>query len=153
MAIQITRHFATVKGERQVHYRRAGSGPPVVLLHQSPTSSREYIPLIQEIAAKGFTVFSPDTPGNGMSEPFPGGEWKSMEGFADGVVNLMDELGLSPAEVVVKTSKLSRFATMINKANPRSTYWRMNDCSEGSPRCREIQRYLPRTAESLPPLS
>ena len=99
MAIQITRHFATVKGERQVHYRRAGSGPPVVLLHQSPTSSREYIPLIQEIAAKGFTVFSPDTPGNGMSEPFPGGEWKSMEGFADGVVNLMDELGIQKAPV------------------------------------------------------
>lgn len=99
MAIQITRHFATVKGERQVHYRRAGSGPPVVLLHQSPTSSREYIPLIQEIAALGFTVFSPDTPGNGMSDPFPGDEWKTMEGFADGVVNLMDELGIKKAPV------------------------------------------------------
>jgi pimeloyl-ACP methyl ester carboxylesterase len=99
MAIHITRHFATVKGERQVHYRRAGSGPPVILLHQSPTSSREYIPLIQEIAAKGFTVFSPDTPGNGMSEPFPGDEWKDMGGFADGVVNLMDELGIQKAPV------------------------------------------------------
>ncbi|MBK6597590.1 MAG: alpha/beta fold hydrolase [Proteobacteria bacterium] len=99
MAIQITRHFATVKGERQVHYRRAGSGPPVILLHQSPTSSREYIPLIQEIAGKGFTVFSPDTPGNGMSDPFPGDEWKPMEEFADGVVNLMDELGITKAPV------------------------------------------------------
>ncbi len=99
MAIQITRHFATVKGERQVHYRRAGSGPPVILLHQSPTSSREYIPLIQEIAALGYTVFSPDTPGNGMSEPFPGGEWKDMAGFANGVVNLMDELGIQKAPV------------------------------------------------------
>jgi pimeloyl-ACP methyl ester carboxylesterase len=99
MNIQITRHFATVGGERQVHYRRAGSGSPVILLHQSPTSSREYIPLIQEIAAKGFTVFSPDTPGNGMSDPFPGEEWKSMEEFADGVVNLMDELGIRQAAV------------------------------------------------------
>lgn len=99
MALQITRHFATVKGERQVHYRRAGSGPAVVLLHQSPTSSREYIPLIQEIAALGYTVFAPDTPGNGMSEPFPGDEWKDMRGFADGVVNLMDELGIKKAPV------------------------------------------------------
>ncbi len=99
MAIQITRHFATVKGERQVHYRRAGTGPAVILLHQSPTSSREYIPLIQEIAALGFTVFSPDTPGNGLSDPFPGDEWKPMEGFADGVVNLMDELGIQKAPV------------------------------------------------------
>lgn len=99
MNIQITRHFATVLGERQVHYRRAGSGPPVILLHQSPTSSREYIPLIREIAGKGFTVFSPDTPGNGMSDPFPGDEWTPMEGFANGVVNLMDELGIKKASV------------------------------------------------------
>ncbi len=34
---EITRHFMTV-GTRQVHYRRAGSGPPVVLLHPSPNS-------------------------------------------------------------------------------------------------------------------
>lgn len=99
MTVRITRHFVTVKGERQVHYRRAGSGPPVILLHQSPTSSREYIPLIRDIAAKGFTVFSPDTPGNGLSDPFPGDEWKSMEGFADGVANLMDELGIEKAPV------------------------------------------------------
>ena len=99
MAIQITRHFATIKGERQVHYRRAGSGPPVILLHQSPTSSCEYIPLIQELAGKGFTVFAPDTPGNGMSDPFPGDEWTPMEAFADGVVNLMDELGIKKAPV------------------------------------------------------
>lgn len=99
MTIPITRHFATVKGERQVHYRRAGSGPPVLLLHQSPTSSREYIPLIREIAARGFTVFSPDTPGNGLSDPFPGDDWKPMEGFADGVVNLLDELGIGKAPV------------------------------------------------------
>jgi haloalkane dehalogenase len=99
MAIQITRHFATVKGERQVHYRRAGSGPPVVLLHQSPTSSREYIPLITELAEKGYTVFSPDTPGNGMSDPFPGTDWKEMGDFADGVANLMTELGIKKAPV------------------------------------------------------
>ncbi|MDX2143827.1 MAG: alpha/beta hydrolase [Rhodospirillaceae bacterium] len=99
MAIQITRHFATVKGERQVHYRRAGSGPPVVLLHQSPTSSREYIPLITELAEKGFTVFSPDTPGNGMSDPFPSTDWKEMGDFADGVANLMTELGIKKAPV------------------------------------------------------
>jgi haloalkane dehalogenase len=82
MAIQITRHFATVNGERQVHYRRAGSGSPVILLHQSPTSSREYIPLIQELAGKGFTVFAPDTPGQRhvrpVSRAMNGRPWKSL---------------------------------------------------------------------------
>ncbi|MCB2106091.1 MAG: alpha/beta fold hydrolase [Rhodobacteraceae bacterium] len=100
MAIRITRHFVTVGGTRQVHYRRAGEGPPIVLLHQSPTSSREYIPLIEEIAAKGYTVIAPDTPGNGLSEPLPlDKEWPTMEDFADGVANVMTELGIDKAPV------------------------------------------------------
>ncbi|MDX2225201.1 MAG: alpha/beta fold hydrolase, partial [Rhodospirillaceae bacterium] len=99
MAIQITRHFATVNGARQVHYRRAGSGPPVVLLHQSPTSSREYIPLIEEIAGLGYTVIAPDTAGNGMSDPLPDLEWPEMSDFADGVANLLTELGIQKAPV------------------------------------------------------
>lgn len=99
MAAQITRHFATVKGERQVHYRRAGTGKPVVLLHQSPTSSKEYEPLIQELAGMGYTVIAPDTAGNGMSDPLPNKEWPEMEDFADGVANLLTELGIKKAPV------------------------------------------------------
>ena len=34
-------------GERRVHYRVAGEGPPVVLLHQSPRNSAELLPLMQ----------------------------------------------------------------------------------------------------------
>jgi pimeloyl-ACP methyl ester carboxylesterase len=99
MAVQITRHFATVNGERQVHYRRAGTGKPIVLLHQSPTSSREYEPLIQELAGLGYTVIAPDTAGNGMSDPLPGKEWPDMEDFADSVANLLTELGIRKAPV------------------------------------------------------
>ena len=99
MAVQITRHFATVKSERQVHYRRAGTGKPVILLHQSPTSSAEYIPLIREIAEMGYTVIAPDTAGNGLSDPLPNKEWPEMEDFADGVANLLTELGIEKAPV------------------------------------------------------
>lgn len=99
MAIQITRHYATVKGERQVHYRRAGSGNPVILLHQSPTSSKEYTPLIEEIAALGYTVIAPDTAGNGMTERLPIKDFPDMEDYADGVADLMTELGIRKAPV------------------------------------------------------
>ena len=58
MTATITRHMATIRGERQVHYRRGGSGPPVILLHQSPNSSQEYIPLITDLA-EDYTVFAP----------------------------------------------------------------------------------------------
>ena len=67
MDARIYRRFVTVGG-RQVHYRTAGSGPPVLLLHQSPRSSAELVPLIRALAG-GFTVLAPDTPGNGLSDP------------------------------------------------------------------------------------
>ena len=67
----LQRHFVTVRGQfgtRQVHYRRGGQGPVVLLLHQSPQSSREMEPLI---AAWGrtFTLIAPDSPGYGFSNP------------------------------------------------------------------------------------
>jgi pimeloyl-ACP methyl ester carboxylesterase len=67
MSAVVRRHFATL-GHRQVHYRRAGNGPPVVLLHQSPTSSAELVPLMRHLAAR-YTVLAPDMPGYGASDP------------------------------------------------------------------------------------
>lgn len=99
MTQRITRHFATVGDRRQVHYRRAGSGPPVILLHQSPASSRDYLGLIDEIAALGCTVIAPDTPGNGLSDPLPGRELPEMEEFADALSEFMTELGIERAPV------------------------------------------------------
>ncbi|MEQ9444061.1 MAG: alpha/beta fold hydrolase [Rhodospirillaceae bacterium] len=97
MAAKITRHMATIRGERQVHYRRAGSGPPVILLHQSPNSSQEYIPLIEDLA-NDYTVIAPDTPGNGLSDPL---ELDSpvMTDYAQNVADLMDVLGIEKCPV------------------------------------------------------
>ncbi len=93
----IARHFATIRSERQIHYRRAGSGPPVLLLHQSPASSAELIPLIKELSAS-HTVIAPDTPGNGLSDPLPLPH-PGMDDYANNIVDLMDEIGLPRAAV------------------------------------------------------
>src|SRR5690606_14891693 len=69
---EITRHFAYTQDGRRIHYRRAGSGPPLVLLHASPSSSRVQIPLLRAWA-DDFTVIALDTPGFGLSDPLPGG--------------------------------------------------------------------------------
>jgi pimeloyl-ACP methyl ester carboxylesterase len=93
--INITRHFATLggpTGERQVHYRRAGSGPPVLLLHQSPLSSLEMLPLLRQLAAT-HTVIAPDTPGYGVSEPLPDAD-VTMEMLADNLAALLDVLAI-----------------------------------------------------------
>ncbi len=88
----IRRHFVTVGGERQVHYRRAGKGPAVVLLHQSPTSSREHVPLIERLMGD-FTVIAPDTPGNGLSDPLPG-EQPLAADYAHALAQTLDALGI-----------------------------------------------------------
>lgn len=87
----ITRHFVDV-GARRVHYRRAGSGPPLLMVHQSPRSSAEYEPLIRAWAAH-FTIVAPDTPGFGQSDPLPDAA-PEVEDYADAVVDLLDALGL-----------------------------------------------------------
>lgn len=56
----------------QVHVRCTGEGPPVVLLHQTPRSSRMFRALAQ-VLAKNYSVYAFDTPGFGSSERLPVG--------------------------------------------------------------------------------
>ena len=92
----IARGFLTLPG-RQVHYRRAGSGPPVVLLHQSPKTSEELVPLIA-VLAEHFTVFAPDTPGYGLSDPIAAPDMEvGIDLFADAVAEFFDGMGLRQA--------------------------------------------------------
>ncbi len=93
--VTITRHFISIRGkygDRQVHYRRAGDGPSLVLLHQSPQSSLEYVALMKEWG-KQFTVIAPDTPGYGASDPAAGDDL-TMADFADCVAEFIRALGI-----------------------------------------------------------
>lgn len=89
--MMITRHFISL-GFGQVHYRRAGRGPVIVLLHQSPSSSEELVPMMRALAGD-FTVIAPDNPGFGLSDPLPQ-DWPEMEDFAAALVQFFDALGL-----------------------------------------------------------
>jgi len=80
----------------QLHYRAAGpavaaamTGTPVVLLHQNPSSSWEYEPLITALA-QDRRVIAFDTPGLGMSEspPAPIDIASYAAAFADGIANI-----------------------------------------------------------------
>lgn len=90
--MQITRHMVTLPATgRRVHYRRCGSGPPLLMVHQSPRSSAEYEPLMRAWA-EHFTCIAPDTPGFGQSDPLPGAP--DIDDFADALLETMDALGL-----------------------------------------------------------
>ncbi len=87
----LRRFFVVVDG-RTVHGRRAGSGPPLLLLHQSPRSSAELEPLMAVLAAE-WDVIAPDTPGNGLSDAF-GGATHPLSAYADATARLLDVLGV-----------------------------------------------------------
>ncbi len=91
----VSRHFVTVEGNwgtRQVHYRRAGSGPALLLLHQSPQSSREFEGLMQTWG-DSFTVVAPDSPGYGKSDPL-GVAQAGLEDFATAIAEFTAAIGL-----------------------------------------------------------
>jgi pimeloyl-ACP methyl ester carboxylesterase len=70
MIVRNYRNLALGDGKQidhQTHYRTAGSGSPLILLHPSPLSSAFMCPLIDLLKGQ-VRVFAPDTPGYGQSD-------------------------------------------------------------------------------------
>jgi len=81
----------------QVHYREAGGGPTVVLLHESPLSGVVFEKALSFLG-KHVRAIAPDTPGYGAStapsRPL------SIEGYASRMSKLLDLLGLNEIALV-----------------------------------------------------
>lgn len=82
----------------QIHGRRVGEGPPVLLLHQSPLSARQFAKAMPYLARAGFEAIAIDTPGLGGSDPSPAPP--TIENFALAPLAVMEALSLSRAHVV-----------------------------------------------------
>jgi pimeloyl-ACP methyl ester carboxylesterase len=82
----------------QIHVRAIGAGQPVVLLHWTPGSGRQYLHVMPELAARGYRVLAPDHMGFGMSDPRPTA-W-AVGDFADNVADIMASLGVPSAHIV-----------------------------------------------------
>lgn len=87
----IARHFVRL-GARTAHCRIAGSGPAIILLHQSPQNSRMWLQLIERLAPR-YTVIAPDTPGFGDSDPLSNPQ-PEIADLASATLELADALGL-----------------------------------------------------------
>lgn len=90
----ITRAYVRVR-DRLVHYRTGGTGPCVVLLHDSPRSSRLHLATMRDLAPH-FTVVALDTPGYGMSAPLPHRN-PGIDDFAQFLGETLACLGLAQA--------------------------------------------------------
>ena len=96
MLAPITRHFVTV-GRRQVHYRRAGSGAPIILLHASPSSSWALDTFTQVFGTR-FAALALDTPGFGLSDSLSISVPEATD-YADAMAETMDALGIEKAGI------------------------------------------------------
>jgi 3-oxoadipate enol-lactonase len=81
----------------RVQYERAGSGPPLLLLHGIGSNSRSFRHQLSELC-DAFDVIAWDAPGYGGSDdpPLDSG----LDYFADQAVALLDELNLSRAHLL-----------------------------------------------------
>jgi pimeloyl-ACP methyl ester carboxylesterase len=87
---------ATVNGVR-IHYRIAGSGSPLILLHGSPLTSRSRLRLMPTLA-KTYTVVAPDFRGYGQSDkPETGYEIQTM---VEDLRQLLEQLDIKSASIV-----------------------------------------------------
>ena len=129
MTLRRIRRDIVQLGERRVHYRVAGEGPPVVLLHQSPHNSAELLPLMQ-VLAPHFLVIAPDTPGYGQSDPVaPAGTEPGIDLFADALIGLLDALDLERVALFGSHTGAGCWCCTISAAPPR----RSSPCCAVSP--------------------
>ncbi|MCS7002231.1 MAG: alpha/beta hydrolase [Dehalococcoidia bacterium] len=84
----------------QIHYRVAGppDGQPLLLLHQSPSSSAMWEPALPMFGARGYRAIAVDLLGHGMSDPAPANP--TLTDYAAGVWGLVDTLSLGPSPIV-----------------------------------------------------
>ncbi len=92
----VRKGFMTVDG-RLVHYRYAGDGPAVVMLHDSPRSSRLHVATMARLADR-YRVYALDTPGYGNSDPLDA-ERPTIPAFAAMLGRTLEAMGLASAPI------------------------------------------------------
>ncbi|KAH8819414.1 Alpha/Beta hydrolase protein [Xylogone sp. PMI_703] len=98
-----------------IHFRYAGHGPPLLLVHGNPQFSLTWR-IIGPILAEKFTVIAPDNRGAGDSSLPPDGNYSAMASAAD-LKGVLDFLNISSA-YVVSHDKGAGMATALAVAHP-----------------------------------
>src|SRR3954471_5134196 len=92
----LVRDSRVVHGHRRA-FVRAGSGPPLLLLHGIGNSAQTWAGVLDRLA-ESHTVLAPDLLGHGSSDK-PRGDY-SVAGYANGMRDLLSVLDVEQATVV-----------------------------------------------------
>lgn len=82
----------------QVHYRSIGEGRPLLLLHQSPSSSRQFEAALPLLAGAGIRAIAMDTPGYGLSD-IPA-EPPTIATYASVIESLLNSLDIEQTAIL-----------------------------------------------------
>jgi pimeloyl-ACP methyl ester carboxylesterase len=125
----------------RLHFRYGGSGPPVVLLHDSPRSSVLHAPNVAWLG-EHFAVFAFDSPGFGESAPLPGRP--EVGDFAEAIARACAALGLGRC-LVYGFHSSSKFALEFAVRHPAQVALLVMDGLALPPQAANedyLQRYL-----------
>jgi len=119
----VLRHYLTVGGQEtespwQIHYREAGTGVPIVLLHPSPTSSVFMEPLVALFAKQGRAI-AWDTPGYGQSDKLHC-KTQGLDPYVQALNAFIVGLGLDKP-VIYGSATGAQLAIEYGKAYPENT--------------------------------
>ena len=96
----------------QVHYRTKGDGVPLLLLHMTPQSSRQFTRTFAPLANAGIRAIAPDLPGYGMSDA-PEAPLK-IEDYAAVLPHVLDRLEVDQAVIAGHHSGASIACALAN---------------------------------------
>jgi pimeloyl-ACP methyl ester carboxylesterase len=85
-----------VNGHR-VHYRKAGNGPPVMLIHGGASDSRDWVNTMEALAGH-YGLYAPDLIGFGLSERNSTGYY--LSDFSEFLLGFIEKLGLERPALV-----------------------------------------------------
>jgi pimeloyl-ACP methyl ester carboxylesterase len=144
--LEIKKHYADTPvagGTIQTHYRAAGRGAPLVMLHPSPLSSAFMQPLMAQLADLAHAI-APDTPGYGMSDalPQPGND---LQPYVQWLAGFLEALQL-PAVTLYGSATGAQIAIEFAKAHPQQVGHLVLDNAvhfEDAERADIMQHYFP----------
>jgi pimeloyl-ACP methyl ester carboxylesterase len=129
-------------GTRAAQVRVHGSGPPLLLVHGLMTSSYSWRYVLEPLGSR-FTVYAPDLPGAGQSEPAPS---YAPQAIADWLGALQGALGIRGARVI-GNSMGGYLCMRLALSDPQAMGRLVNVHSPGVPEARLV---LLRGALALP---
>ena len=94
--LAVNDQFVAVHSHGRQHYKEAGSGEPLILIHTNGASAWQYAEVFPSLLTR-LHVLAWDMPGHGDSDPI--GRHYSVEDYADALRGFMEAVGLASAHV------------------------------------------------------